>query len=248
MTADIHFGIDIGGSGIKGAPVDVTAGVLVAPRFELPTPPGAEPAAVRDCVTEILDHFDWPGPFGCTFPAVVKAGFVRTAANVSQHWVGMDLTQELDVSRARQAVVLNDADAAGLAEMRFGAGRGASGTTLLLTLGTGIGSALFVDGTLVPNTELGHVPLHGGDAEAYAAASVRTREHLDYPTWAARLEEFLRLVTNLLWPDLVILGGGVSRDADAFISLLAVDCPVVAAALHNDAGIVGAALAAHAAG
>lgn len=244
MAEDLYLGVDIGGSGIKAAPVDVTTGTLKEERYEVPTPPGARPDDVTACVAAVLGHFSWDEPFGCTFPAVVKDGVIRTAANVDASWIGVHAGKAIGAATNLDVAVLNDADAAGLAEMHFGAGRGVSGTVVVLTLGTGIGSALFRDGVLVPNTELGHIELDGRDAETWAAPSVKTREGLDYPNWSVRLNRYLQIVETLLWPDLLILGGGISREADLFLPLLEIRCPVVPAALDNEAGIVGAAMTA----
>lgn len=244
MAEELYLGVDIGGSGIKAAPVDVTTGTLKEERFEVPTPPGARPDDVTACVDAVLGHFSWNEPFGCTFPAVVQDGVIRTAANVDASWIGLHASKIIGEATNLEVAVLNDADAAGLAEMHFGAGRGASGTVVVLTLGTGIGSALFRDGVLVPNTELGHIELNGRDAETWAAPSVKTREGLDFPNWAVRLNRYLQTVQALFWPDLFVLGGGISRETDRFLPLLEVRCPVVPAELDNDAGIVGAAMTA----
>ena len=182
------------------------------------------------------------GLWGVTLPAVVRAGVVETAANIDPGWIGTDAVDLLQQATGRRVAVVNDADAAGVAEMRFGAGRGITGLVLMLTLGTGIGTAMFVDGILVPNTELGHLPLKGGDAEDYAAESVRDAEGLTYRQWAKRLQKYLRLVERLVWPELIIIGGGVSRHADQFLPHIDLNTPMVPARLHNDAGIVGAAL------
>ncbi|SEL05570.1 polyphosphate--glucose phosphotransferase [Nonomuraea pusilla] len=233
------LGIDIGGSGIKGAPVDTESGTLTAERLRVPTPRPSAPEGVAEAVRQIRAHFGWDGPVGVTFPGVVRDGVVRTAANVDRSWVGVDAAELFGA-----AAVLNDADAAGIAEMAFGEGRGRAGTVLVLTFGTGIGSALFADGTLVPNTELGHLQLHGGDAEHRAAARVREEHDLSWEKWAQRVEEYLRHVEMLFSPSLIVVGGGVSRKADKFLPYVRLDTPVVPAALRNQAGIIGAALAA----
>ncbi len=241
------LGIDIGGSGIKGAPVDVDRGELTEERLRIDTPPGAEPDAVAEVVGRIVRHFDHVGGVvGCTFPAVVLGGVVRTAANVSEAWIGTDASALLTAATGRQVVVLNDADAAGQAEVRYGVGRDHErGVLLMLTLGTGIGSALFVDRRLVPNTELGHVELGEVTVEQHAAASVRKNEDLSWPDWARRLSEAITAIDALVWPDLVVLGGGVSRRSEKFVPLLDVRPPVATAVLRNQAGIVGAALTAY---
>ncbi|WP_240506218.1 polyphosphate--glucose phosphotransferase [Thermoactinospora rubra] len=233
------LGIDIGGSGVKGAPVDVTTGSLTQDRLRIPTPQPATPDAVAAVVREIVKHFAWTGPVGVTFPGVVVDGVVRTAANVDRSWVGVDARALFD-----GAAVLNDADAAGIAEMTFGQGRGRTGTVLVLTFGTGIGSALFAGGVLVPNTELGHLELHGRDAEHRASDRAREEHDLSWEKWAERVEEYLRHVEMLFSPSLIVIGGGVSKKADKFLPHIGIDTPVVPAALQNQAGIVGAAMAA----
>ena len=237
------FGVDVGGSGIKGAPVDLEQGVLATDRVRIPTPQPATPDAVCDVLAQVLDEAGAPdAPFGLTLPAVVTAGTARTAANIDPAWVGTDVAALVRERTGRDAVVVNDADAAGLAEARYGAARGVDGTVLVLTLGTGIGSALLRDGRLVPNTELGHLELGGAVAEHRASDAVRKREDLSWEAWAERLDAYLRHVDRLLWPDLVVLGGGVSKKADSWLHLLDVRPPVRPAQLRNDAGIVGAAL------
>jgi polyphosphate glucokinase len=238
------LGIDIGGTGIKGAPVDVEAGTLAADRFRIPTPDGATPAGVADVVGQIVEHFGGDGAIGCTFPAVIRRGVARTAANVDQAWIGTDVQALFESRTQRSFVVLNDADAAGLAEMRFGAGRGHRGTVVVLTLGTGIGSAVFVEGVLVPNTELGHLEIRGKSAEHRASEKRREDEDLSWSKWAKRLNEVLAHIEALLSPDLIVLGGGVSKKADRFVHLLDTRAELVPAELQNEAGIVGAALAA----
>ncbi|MEV4113744.1 polyphosphate--glucose phosphotransferase [Nonomuraea sp. NPDC049695] len=233
------LGIDIGGSGIKGAPVDIEAGELVEERLRIPTPQPSKPDEVAEAVEAIIKHFGWNGPVGVTFPGVVKDGVVLTAANVDHSWIGVDAAKLFG-----GATVLNDADAAGVAEMTFGRGRGTQGTVLMLTFGTGIGSALFTDGTLVRNTELGHLELHGKDAEHRASARAREEHDLSWEKWAERVEEYLRHVEMLLSPSLIVIGGGASKKADKFLPHVHIDTPVVPAALQNEAGIIGAALAA----
>lgn len=236
------IGIDVGGSGIKGAPVDLGAGAFAAERIRIPTPQPATPDAVAGVIATIVEDLATPGPIGVTIPAVVRHGTVLTAANIDHHWIGCDAADLLSTATGREVSVVNDADAAGLAEMRFGAGRGRDGVVVMITLGTGIGSAVFVDGMLVPNTELGHLHLKGGDAEDYAAESVREREDLGWKEWAHRVEKYVHLLEHLLWPDLIIVGGGVSKKAGKFLPHISADTEIVPAALHNDAGIVGAAL------
>jgi polyphosphate glucokinase len=238
------LGIDVGGSGIKGAPVDLEAGQLLVERFKLLTPKPATPAAVAASVAELAGRFEGVERVGVTVPAVVKAGVTHTAANIDPSWVGCDVGLLFETALGRPAVVLNDADAAGLAEMRFGVGRERRGTVVMLTLGTGIGSAVFVDGVLLPNTEFGHLVIRGKAAERRASAQARKSGHLSWPRWADRLSEYLVALEALVWPDLYIIGGGISRNHEKFLPLLTCRTPVVPAALGNDAGIVGAALAA----
>jgi polyphosphate glucokinase len=237
------FGVDVGGSGVKGAPVDLGRGALATERVRIPTPQPATPAAVVDVVAEVLEQAGAPeGRFGLTLPAVVTGGVARTAANIDPSWVGTDVGALVRERTGREAVVVNDADAAGLAEVRFGAAKDVDGVVLVLTLGTGIGSALVAGGRLVPNTELGHLELDGAVAESRAAESAREREDLSWADWAARLQRYLEHVDRLLWPDVVVLGGGVSKKAGKWLPLLDVRPELRVAALRNDAGIVGAAL------
>ncbi|GAA2800500.1 polyphosphate--glucose phosphotransferase [Saccharopolyspora taberi] len=247
MGAARGFGVDIGGSGIKGSVVDIDAGVLAEERMRIPTPHPSTPAAVADAVAEIVEKFAWTGPVGVTLPCVVKQGTAHTAANVDKSWIGTDaqglFAERLGRSRD-EVVVLNDADAAGLAEMRSGAGAGHQGLVVLLTFGTGIGSAMFVDGKLIPNTEFGHIEVDGHDAETQAAASVKDNLELSYPQWAERVARYIAGLEKFLWPDLIIAGGGVSKKAEKWLPLLDGRTPIVAAELKNDAGIVGAATAA----
>ena len=238
------LGIDIGGTGIKGALVDTGTGELLTERHRLLTPQPATPRAMIATLTEIVKHFDWHGPFGCGFPAAIKHGVVYTAANVSTQWIGVNLQQALHEATQCHAVVLNDADAAGLAEMRFGAGRDESGVVLVITLGTGIGTAMFVDGRLVPNLELGHIEIEGKEAEDWTAAIVRKQAKLSWKAWAKRVDKYLIAMQQLLWPDLIIIGGGISRNHARFFPFLTVQTRVVPAEMRNQAGIVGAALAA----
>ena len=240
----IGFGVDIGGSGIKGAPVDLDAGELTDDRYRIETPQPATPDAVCETVGAVVEHFGWTGPIGCTFPAVVKHGVIHSAANVDQSWIGVDACERIGAVVSGPVTVLNDADAAGLAEVAFGAGKDQEGVVLVLTFGTGIGSALFLDGRLVPNTELGHLEVRGEDAEERAANSVREEKDLSWKKWAERVNEYLEVVEALLSPELFILGGGVSKKHDKFLPHLEIQTPVVPAQLLNQAGIVGAAMAA----
>ena len=241
------FGIDIGGSGIKGAPVDTATGELTRERERIPTPQPSTPQAVVATVSELLRDVP-PGRVGVTLPSVVVDGTALTAANIDPSWVGTDVRALLQAATGRDALVVNDADAAGVAEVRFGAARGVTGTVLVLTLGTGIGSALFRDGALVPNTELGHLELDGTDAETRASDAARKRDDLSWQAWAQRVQRYLEHVDLLLRPDLVVLGGGVSKKAERWLPLLDVRPPVVPAGLQNEAGIIGAALLAAEAG
>ncbi|MFF7747982.1 polyphosphate--glucose phosphotransferase [Streptomyces sp. NPDC007971] len=239
------FGVDIGGSGIKGAPVDLDKGDLAQERCKVLTPHPATPEGVADGVQQVVEHFGWSGPVGLTFPGVVTDGAtVRTAANVDKSWIDTD-ARALFGGRlgGLPVTVVNDADAAGVAEMQFGAGRDRRGTVILLTFGTGIGSALFVDGTLVPNTELGHLELNGHDAEKRASSKAKEDGELTWEHWARRVQKYLAHVEMLFSPELFIIGGGVSRKADKFLHLVkGIRAEIVPAQLQNNAGIVGAAM------
>jgi polyphosphate glucokinase len=239
------FGVDIGGSGIKGCPVDLDAGQLVGERVRIETPNPSEPHKVYAVVAQIVESFGWKDPIGVTFPGVMKHGVAYTAANVDKSWIGHDVDSGLAKMIPGSVTTLNDADAAGLAEMRYGAGRDQDGVVLMLTFGTGIGSALFVDGRLVPNTEFGHIQVDGEDGEKRASAGARDRHQLSWPDWAKRVDRYLDVLEAGLWPDLIIVGGGVSKKARKWLPLLSTRTPIVPAQLQNDAGIVGAALAAH---
>jgi polyphosphate glucokinase len=238
------LGIDVGGSGIKGAPVDTSTGLLTAARLRLKTPKGAEPQAVAQVVSEITAHFAWKGAVGTGFPAPIKHSVVKMAANISPAWVGLNADDFLSKATGCPVTVGNDADVAGLAEMKFGAGRGQDGTVILVTLGTGIGTAIFHGGRLLPNSEFGHVQINGHDAESRAADAARQREGLSWKKYARRLNRFLMEMEKLFWPDLFIIGGGISKEHEKFIPLLKVEARVVPAQFLNEAGIVGAALAA----
>ena len=245
MTTTHHpLGIDIGGSGIKGAPVDLGVGQLARDRLRVENPKQSTPDAVVDIVVRIADHFtDDTGdsPIGVTLPAVVTDGVVRTAANIDPAWVGTDARKLLSDRLGRPVSIVNDADAAGLGELHFGAARNAQGLFLMSTLGTGIGSALFYNGVLIPNSELGHLEIDGRDAEHRAASSVKDEKNLSWQEWAERLQRYFSHVEDLLWPDLIVVGGGVSRKAEKFLPLLHLRAPIVAAQLQNSAGIIGAA-------
>jgi polyphosphate glucokinase len=237
------FGIDVGGSGIKGAPVATETGVLLAERVRIKTPRPARPEAIVGTAVEVVRQTGWDGPVGCGFPAVIKGGVVRTAANIDKAAVGFDLQGRLEQELGNPVRVINDGDAAGLAEMRWGAGRGIEGVVLMLTLGTGIGSSLFVGGRLVPNTEFGHIEIRGKDAEHRASDSARKREDLGWKEYAERLDEYLHRIEDLLWPDLIVIGGGISKKAEKFLPHLSARTRVVPAQMLNEAGIAGAALA-----
>jgi polyphosphate glucokinase len=238
------LGIDVGGSGIKGAPVNIATGQLLAERLRIKTPKGAEPESVADVVAEIADSFKWKGRIGIGFPAPIKTGVAMMAANVSEKWVGLNADDLFTKKTGRNCTMINDADAAGLAEMEFGAGKGQPGTVILITLGTGIGTAIFHRGNLLPNTEFGHLDMNGMDAEHRASDAVREREDLSWKKYAERLNKYLEEMEKLFWPDLFIIGGGISKQSEKFIPMMEVETPVIPAQFLNEAGIVGAALAA----
>lgn len=247
MTATRGFGIDIGGSGIKGGLVDLEKGALIGDRLRIDTPRPATPEAVAEVVAKVVRHFGWDGPVGITLPAVIKKGVAQTAANIDPQWIGTDadaLFADILGRSVDDIAMLNDADAAGMAEIRFGDPIARRGVTTLLTFGTGIGSAVFQDSKLVPNTEFGHLEVDGHDAEKKAAASVKDNEDLSYPHWAKRVSRYLTVLENLIWPDLFIVGGGVSKKSEKWVPLLDIRTKVVVASLQNNAGIVGAAAAA----
>jgi polyphosphate glucokinase len=237
------FGIDVGGSGIKGAPVDTETGELVAERIRVKTPRPATPEAIVATAVEVVRRSGWDGPVGCGFPAVIKNGVVRTAANIDKAAIGFDLQGRLEQELGNPVRMINDGDAAGLAEMRWGAGRGIEGVVLMLTLGTGIGTSLFVEGRLVPNTELGHIEIEGKDAEHRASDSARKRDDLSWREYAERLDEYLHRIEDLLWPDLIVIGGGISKKSEKFLPHLTARTKIVPAQMLNEAGIAGAALA-----
>jgi polyphosphate glucokinase len=238
------FGIDIGGTGIKAAPVDVAAGQLLADRKKIETPHPALPDAVAAVVKQLVSDFDWSGPIGITFPGVVTDGVTRTAANLDPAWIGVDARELFGKATGNQVRVLNDADAAGVAEMVFGAGVGEKGTVLMLTYGTGIGSALFTEGILVPNTEFGHIEINGHDAEQRASEHAKETHDMSWGKWAGRVEEYMQHMEALLSPDLFIIGGGISKESEKFVPLLkGIRARIVPATMLNNAGIVGAAMA-----
>lgn len=236
------FGVDIGGSGIKGAVVDLDTGLLVGDRHKVLTPQPSTPEAVAEAVADVVRHFGWDGPVGATFPAPVTNGVARTAANVDPSWVGTNIETVLGAATGNDVTAMNDADAAGVAEAAFGAARGQDGLVIVTTLGTGIGTALLYRGVLIPNSELGHLEVGGHDAEVGASSAAREREELSWGEWAHRLEKYYQALEHYLWPDLFVVGGGVSRRADKFIDRIHLRTPIVAAGLRNEAGIIGAAL------
>lgn len=243
MAKDI-LGIDIGGSGIKGAPVNVQTGEFTAKRFRLPTPQPSTPTAVAGVVAKVAKHFKWQDPIGCTFPAVVQNGIVKSAANVDDAWIDTPGQKLLQKQTGCPLILLNDADAAGIAEMELGAGRGNKGVVIILTLGTGIGTAIFANGQLLPNTELGHLELDGKEGEDWATDRVRQEFDQSWKTWAKGVDKYLAYMEFLFSPDLFIIGGGVSKKHAKFLPLLKRTTPIVPAQLFNQAGIVGAAMAA----
>ncbi len=236
------LGIDIGGSGVKGAIVDTKQGKLITERYRIPTPQPATPEAVAKVLKKITNHFDWEGPVGVGFPGVIQQGVARTAANVDKSWIDKNLNKLFSIETGCQVHVVNDADAAGMAEMKFGAGNGTKGTTMLITVGTGLGTVIFTNGNLVPNLEMGHILLHGADAELYATDAARKKNNLDWDTWAKRFNEYLLRIEELVWPDMIIIGGGASKKGDKFFHHLTTKAKVVPAKLMNEAGIVGAAM------
>jgi len=238
------LGIDIGGSGVKAGVVDVDKGCLVGERLRIPTPVPATPEAVQAAVVSLVREFSWKDAVGCGFPGVIHDGRAMTAANIDPAWVGADVAGLFADATGCSFHVLNDADAAGIAEMRFGAGRGRLGVVLLVTVGTGLGSALFSDAVLVPNTEFGHILVRGKVAERYASGAVREQEHLSWSKWGKRFNRYLQRMEELVWPDLFIIGGGASKKHERFFPQIDVQAEIVPAQLRNEAGIIGAALSA----
>jgi polyphosphate glucokinase len=238
------LGIDIGGSGVKGALVNTDTAEVLTERRRISTPQPSTPPAVAKTVQRICQHFNWQGAIGCGFPSAVQRGIVKTAANVHKDWIGTDAVSLFSEATGCQVVVLNDADAAGLAEVRFGAGKGRQGVILVVTIGTGLGTALFVDGRLVPNLEMGHIEIRGKDAETRASDAARKRKNMSRKEWAGYFNEYLCRLNALLYPDLIILGGGASKKFDKFKKYLTLETEIVPAEFLNEAGIVGAALAA----
>ncbi|MEJ2535948.1 MAG: ROK family protein [Calditrichia bacterium] len=238
------LGIDIGGSGVKGAIVDTELGELVSERHRIPTPHPAKPEAVAKTVQKVVQHFKWEGIMGCGFPAVVQHGIARTASNIDKSWIDTNVEELFSKLTKCKTHVLNDADAAGIAEMRCGGGKNKSGVVVMITVGTGIGSGLFMDGMLYPNTEFGQFLLEGDIAEKYAADSVRKEKDLSWKKWGKRLNKYLNHLEMLVWPDLIIVGGGVSKKFEKFSKYLHINAEIQPAQLKNEAGIIGAAIAA----
>jgi len=235
------LGIDVGGSGIKGAIVDTQKGELITERYRISTPKPATPYAVIEVIEKIIKNFEWQGPVGCGFPAAVKNEVVKTASNIDDSWIGVNASAQIEKKTGCSTHLVNDVDAAGFAEIEFGAGKRLFGTIFMANFGTGIGTAVFHNQQLVPNTELGHIPLHGGPAEDYAANSIRKKEELSWKKWGGRVNEYLQLVEELFWPDLIIIGGGVSKKFKKFKPYLNLQAEVVPAVSRNHAGIIGAA-------
>ncbi len=238
------FGVDVGGSGVKGAPVDLETGDLAADRLRIPTPRPSTPDAVSGAIAQIIKSHGWNGPVGVTIPGVVRSGVVETASNIDDGWVGLDAATMLTDRLEMPVTVLNDADAAGLAEALHGAAEGVNGVVILLTFGTGIGSAYLHDGRLIPNTELGHLVFKGQKAEHYAAGRLVKRGELEIDWWARRVDELLGYIEELFWPDLFVFGGGISKRFETYSHHFTTRAPIVPAVLRNQAGIVGAAFAA----
>ncbi|HYW95956.1 MAG TPA: ROK family protein [Bacteroidales bacterium] len=240
------LGIDIGGSGIKGAIVNTKKGTLKSKRYRIITPVPATPESVGKVIKKIVKHFDWKGPIGVGYPGVVQNGVARTAANVDPSWIDTDINGLFSELTGCPVQVVNDADSAGYAEMKFGAGAGFKGVAALITVGTGLGTVMFTGGKLMPNLELGHIILHGDDAEKYASDAARKNDDLSWEDWGRRFSEYLGRLEDLTWPDLIIIGGGASKKDDRFFSYLKTRAKVVPAELLNEAGIIGAAIAAKA--
>jgi polyphosphate glucokinase len=240
------LGIDVGGTGMKAAPVNVLTGEMVGERFRIPTPEGAKPEDMAGVAKELARHFDWKGPIGMGFPAAVRFGVVCTAANIDEQWIGTDASKLFGSATGCPVYVANDADVAGLAEMTFGAGRGHDrGIVMVVTLGTGLGTAIFTNGHLVPNTELGHIEIRGKDAERRASDAARQRKEMSWEEWGEKLSEYFGRLEALFWPELFIVGGGVSKSWDKFGKFIKIRTPMVTAQLLNQAGIVGAAMYAY---
>jgi polyphosphate glucokinase len=238
------LGIDIGGSGIKGAPVDTETGAMLAPRYRLLTPSPAKPRPVAETVAKIARHFDWQGQISIGFPGVIRKGVTLTAANLHKGWGGLNAAKLIKKTTGCPVCIINDADAAGLAEMAFGAGVDRQGVVLLITIGTGLGTALFTDGHLLPNCEFGHLEINGIEAEHMASDAARKRDNLSWKKWGKRFDEYLHTMEKLFWPDLIVLGGGISKNHAEFFPYLTVQAEIVPAEMLNEAGIIGAAIGA----
>lgn len=241
MIEDQILGIDVGASGIKGAIVNVKTGELVTERFRVPTPFPSKPKAVAKAITEVVNHFEWSSLIGVGFPAVIQNGIAKTAANIDKKWIGTKVEKLLSDATGCPVYVRNDADVAGIAELQFGAGKGKKGTIILITIGSGLGSAVFTNGVLLPNSELGHLKFKGMIAEHYAADSIRKKLELSWSDWGKRFNEYLQHLELLFSPDLILLGGGASKKFAKYEELIKVECPVIPAKLLNHAGIIGAA-------
>ncbi len=240
------LGIDVGGSGIKGAPVNIDTGEMLTERHRIKTPHPATPEVVADVIRQIAEHFNWSGKIGVGFPAVVQNGVVKTAANIDDSWIGTDAAGMISETTKCNTCILNDADAAGTAEMKFGAGKGNKGTVLLITIGTGLGTVIFTRGKLLPNTELGHITMKSVEAEHYTSDAARKRDDLSWEKWGKRFNKYLKYMESLLWPDLIILGGGASKKKKypKYEETLNTKAKIVPAQMQNNAGIIGAAIAA----
>jgi polyphosphate glucokinase len=238
------LGIDVGGSGIKGAVVDTKKGNLLTDRFRIPTPKPATPGSVIKTITEIIEEFNWKGIIGCGFPAAIRHEIIKTASNIDKSWIGINAAKKIKKKSGCPTHLVNDVDAAGFAEMKFGAGKKEKGTVIMAAFGTGIGTAIFTKNKLVPNTELGHLILHNMKAEHYAANIIRENENLSWEDWGYRVNDYLTRLEDLFWPDLFIIGGGVSKKYEEFSKFIEVEARVVPAQARNHAGIIGAALSA----
>ena len=240
------LGIDIGGSGIKGALVNMETGEMITERFRIPTPKSRKPKPMAEVVAKIVQHFDYKGPIGCGFPTVIKNGICKTPGNLHKKWAGVNVNELFSEATGLPVKVVNDADAAGYASMNFGVGRGKDGLVVMITIGTGLGSGVFFNGELIPNFELGQIPYKKYDKiELWAAASAKEKEELSYKKWGKRFNVFLELVELIVSPDLIILGGGTSKDWEEFKEYISIETPVIPAELQNHAGIIGAAAAAY---
>jgi polyphosphate glucokinase len=239
------LGIDIGGSGIKGAPVNIATGEFLAERFRVPTPKPSKPTQMAEAVKQVVEYFDWKGPVGCGFPTVIHNGKSVARGNIHKSWLGVQVDELFSEHTGLPVTVINDADAAGLAEMTYGAGMGKQGLVIMITIGTGLGSGVFYNGQLVPNFELGRIFYKNGELiEYFASDAARQREHLSYINWGKRFNKFLKHVVRIFSPDLFIIGGGASKKFDRYSDQITVDVPILIARFQNDAGIIGAAVSA----